>query len=695
MDAKQFTALLLALTTLQGAFAQTTTVPVTINPAPVITTTTTTSGSQTLSGGSLVITGSNLIVTGASAATNVYKQPQQFMKNGQLYPASLFWNASAPPSPPGTLNCVDCAPTDANYVGPYALNMSCPNPDNQYHPAWGGTCWACPGPVRIADLYSYKLSGDPTNGGSCFKRLNPWLYAPSKMTKGGVSSGVMSWDCAAGEFWQMYDNKGNWTWWGGACYSCPAGYGWNGRGPTSGSDCVKPDDYATPRLANFNGCPQPDSKAMGLAGMRTPDKPFLDIAAGWSQGATGGGCYACPAILEDGSIVVTERNLNTLIGKPTGNNGCNVKVSYKPLPFPEPGLMGIDGVRDLVTERFYFEVPQLVTAVLHAAAESNGIAADSAAARQFVKSKWDEIAANPAASVEFRSLVFGAIREAAFKQKPTDAEKIAVAAFSEYIRRRKLYVADVALNMYDTWKPVNDRLKASTRVGVQNMFYYGNVPFDFAKVAESALGFGGFTAFSLAAAAASTGNAIAIARTGEKIMTQFFAEPAYSQYGNVSTLIRSFTLGVYDGTPAQEEAAKQAAKTAYQVLKARIANGPTTNPSNVFTGNLLKNLTTLRGFATNVGPMLVMTAASFLIQCAIEQAIAIETARPKLLAAREAAAAPVNLAALLSDPANEDMVFMLWNKAMTGQAYGDPSMVQAAAAANKMELARGYAKPIK
>jgi hypothetical protein len=105
------------------------------------------------------------------------------------------------------------------------------------------------------------------------------------MTKGGVSSGVMSWDCASGEFWQMYDNRGNWTWWGGACYSCPAGYGWNGQGPTSGSDCVKLDDYAAPRLANFNGCPQPDAKSMGLTGSRTPDRPFLDVAAGWSSRA--------------------------------------------------------------------------------------------------------------------------------------------------------------------------------------------------------------------------------------------------------------------------------------------------------------------------------------------------------------------------------------------------------------------------
>jgi hypothetical protein len=40
------------------------------------------------------------------------------------------------------------------------------------------------------------------------------------------------------------------------------------------------------------------------------------------------------------------------------------------------------------------------------------------------------------------------------------------------------------------------------------------------------------------------------------------------------------------------------------------------------------------------------------------------------------------------------MLFLLWNNAMSGPAYADPAMVQAATEANKLELARGYAKPI-
>jgi hypothetical protein len=160
--------------------------------------------------------------------------------------------------------------------------------------------------------------------------------------------------------------------------------------------------------------------------------------------------------------------------------------------------------------------------MLHGIAEANGMVADSAAARQFVKAKWEEIVRNPAASVEFRSIVFGAIREAALKPAPTTSERIAAAAFSEYIRQRKMYQADIALNMYDTWKPVNDREMAARRTGLTNLFYLGNMPFDFERVVVGALGLGGFSIAALAAGASSAAYGSAIVRSQAQVVAQFF-----------------------------------------------------------------------------------------------------------------------------------------------------------------------------
>jgi hypothetical protein len=81
----------------------------------------------------LTITNSTITTTGSTPLLATYQQPQQFQTaDGRLYPASSIWAISRPPSPPGQLNCVNCAPTDTDYVGPYTLNMACPNSDHQY-----------------------------------------------------------------------------------------------------------------------------------------------------------------------------------------------------------------------------------------------------------------------------------------------------------------------------------------------------------------------------------------------------------------------------------------------------------------------------------------------------------------------------------------------------------------------------------
>lgn len=60
---------------------------------------------------------------------------------------------------------------------------------------------------------------------------------------------------------------------------------------------------------------------MTLAGTRLPGKPFLDIAGGWDEKVASGGCYACPAMDEEGNVLVTERNTSPIYGN---NKGCDI-----------------------------------------------------------------------------------------------------------------------------------------------------------------------------------------------------------------------------------------------------------------------------------------------------------------------------------------------------------------------------------
>ncbi len=173
-------------------------------------------------------------------------------------------------------------------------------------------------------------------------------------------------------------------------------------------------------------------------------------------------------------------------------------------------------------------------------------------------------------------------------------------------------------------------------------------------------------------------------------MAEFFARPEYSQYQNLQTLYRVQFTGTngYGVTDRSAQTAQQAWSALEKTWK---NNARAIRPANVFQGNLGRNLFQLRTLLS-IGPTLVMVATSILLSIAIESVIAQANARPKLLAAKTAAAQPVNLGAMVSDPAGDDMAFVFWTKAMEGPAYADPSLVTLASAANKLEAARGYAK---
>ena len=648
-----------------------------------------------VSSSSTVLRTADIMWPGSGAMTlggNVTVTGSVTVNTQMVTPQVPTWSAGSIPTTPGALKCVNCGTTDANYVGPYTFNPQCATPGDFYFPDWGGTCWRCPANyagVSGSGLNSWQVKGDVKKDGYCERQMQSPARVGSTMTRGGVNSGVMAWDCASGEFWQMYDNRGNWTWWGGSCYSCPSGFNWNAtQSPTSGSDCSKTTETAPVKMGGFNGCPAPDARSMNLSGLRLPDKPFLDIAGGWSQGVASGGCFACPSADTDGSIVITARNVNALIGRPTGNNGCNVLVSYQPAPFVEPGLNGLDGSKSFIFERGLLTVPKAVTAMLHATAENQGLAADSQAARDYVKTQWLQIAANPLASPLFRNFVYGSLQAAVFRDPATrtDGENKLIASFSEYIRLRRIYLAAMSLHMYDSWKAENDKQVAQNRSQLTTMFYYGTVPYDFNSAVQSALGTGGLTAASLAFGI----QAVQVASTTTRAMQA--AEDAWfvayrAKYAERARTMAELFQGAARGIDSH-------ISMIGEIDQARMNASYRLNPKSLFQGNLLKSLN-VRGAVVALGPALIITIASLMADMAIEQFMEITTARPKLLAAQTQAATPVDLAAMMRDAHRDDVAFILWQKAMEGAPGRDEELVRMATQANNQCCGDGLCQAVR
>ena len=118
---------------------------------------------------------------------------------------------------------------------------------------------------------------------------------------------------------------------------------------------------------------------MGLTGKRTPGQPFLDIAAGWKEGDSGGVCYACPVVDEHGNFLITTRNAEPLYDK-NRNQGCDIDVKWRPGHFQEPGLSGLNavmfdnkmiganGVEEFILEKGLLDPTEMTTTLYYLAA---------------------------------------------------------------------------------------------------------------------------------------------------------------------------------------------------------------------------------------------------------------------------------------------------------------------------------------
>ena len=90
---------------------------------------------------------------------------------------------------------------------------------------------------------------------------------------------------------------------------------------------------------------------------------------------------------------------------------------------------------------------------------------NSQQAKDWISSQWQAIASAPYRSDAFRALVYQNLIMAISlePEKRTPAQVKLISAFQEYIKQRRIYMAQMGLAMYDAWKAYDDKAKQSAK----------------------------------------------------------------------------------------------------------------------------------------------------------------------------------------------------------------------------------------
>ncbi|MCF3628656.1 hypothetical protein RJ527_14365 [Thalassospiraceae bacterium LMO-SO8] len=308
----------------------------------------------------------------------------------------------------------------------------------QFHDAWdGGACWQCPsGFVRTAHH---------VNSTSGCSRAIP--AASARATVRGIAK------CEAGT---ITDPRN-----GGECWKCPETYDRVLLNPITSPQACETTPGLVVSKAKFVSaltCPAGQHfdfikvdntffNNMKTAGITSPRaKPAPD----------GGTCWSCPA--EHTRTYAPVYNHDACQGPTT---------EWYAAPFGEPGLFRLPGADDVVLEILRDDRKKLDAAIremVRSCAENKD---DLDAARNCkqnpekeVAEAWAEIEETPGVSSILMNMVFGRIELAAANpsQVPSDARKVTaadkrlLASFADYVKNRRIYVAEEALKAFDAWR---------------------------------------------------------------------------------------------------------------------------------------------------------------------------------------------------------------------------------------------------
>ena len=571
-----------------------------------------------------------------------------------------LWDPSKIPSGGGSMLCsVDlrgshesCGFTKADWIGRHQVNTTCA--EGFYDPIWGGTCWNFPADDKKG---TWVRGTTPITADDAVWRAPKESFARADEMRLGLAGACKT---GEGEFWDAVTREGTI---GGGCWKCPADHPRRTNFRVDAKNaCASPlNETARAVFLSYNGCPKPVPAKMKLKGKRMPGKPFLDL---------GSGCYSCPNADEEGNILITERNANPIAGDAYDNNrGCTILFKWKPPAFPEPGMNGILGVKQVLFDYFLFENPDILTAYLTEMGKELGFQPGTPQSTQYVTQQWEQIAAAPYKSPALSSFVFEILEDAANAEVRSEGEERLVKSVEQYVMLRRTFIAEQALAMYDAWSRYDEKTREwrkQSRLETTG-FDFGTVPLDFHSAVGAAFGLG------------ATGAAVAGSVVGANEHAAGVAKAAIEAVKKVRTTGKTVR---WADTVKYAEAAKS--------FKEAISITPVTRARNVDV--VLKSI---RGFRMLTAAQLAIAGPAILIELvgvilesiAIDQFIAIQEARPKLLAAIEEAKQPVNLKDLFATENGKDEITYFWSKAMDNPSAPEDQQVIAKARA-ALELAR-------
>ena len=437
-----------------------------------------TSGTIVLSGQPIEITGQSIPITGSAPPTQ--QQGSLDPTSGNLVVGTAVTTQANTPlvvesylgAPPqkdlmsGSLVCpiIEAGPRlvkGCTFVGEPAVflgkapSSSCPS-GSFFDPQNGGECWSCPSgyirnasPVSSSDACWKAVSEDlkpatqvgstgcpggtfldPRNGGECWSCPSGYMRTLVPVTAGDACAKDLIWGpkssatfhkkagaCDGNSFFDPIN--------GGTCWTCPSGYRRTAYRVDDSKACAQtiPTQYASATLVS--GCTKYSSR--------------FGLGTAFRDPRNGGECWACPVQLK--------RSWSPVDTTKTGNGAACVVggdtegIVWQSPQYPEPGMYWfMEGLVDQA-----FKDARRVDAFIQARANGDP---------QKRKEIWQRMRSTPHDSPEFKALMFAALVTIA-NQDGNPKGWMAVNSFADYIRNRRIFVAQDATAMYNAWEDLN------------------------------------------------------------------------------------------------------------------------------------------------------------------------------------------------------------------------------------------------
>ncbi|MEQ9555471.1 MAG: hypothetical protein RIG67_06845 [Rhodospirillales bacterium] len=479
----------------------------------------------------------------------------------------------------------------------------------QFHDAWdGGACWQCPS--------GFVRNGNHVNGTNACSRL---IAAHStRATVRGIGK------CEPGS---IADPRN-----GGECWKCPTGYD-RTIDPVDGPlACETTPELVFSRAKFMRAVSCPAGQHFDFIGVTGKEVDAL-ITGGrapkTARETDSGTCWSCP-----------EGSKRTLAHVKDANACSGLPMQWYTAPYAEPGLFGIGGAAEVVLE--LARGGQAIEAVIEALAEESG-----APLAQVRKEVWEEIRSDPQSSPVLASIAYSALMAGitAMVEQPTSqdlvtpAQRKLIAGFAKYMSERRTYIARDALAAYDAWAEADRLTRALAAKQPQHLgalIDTGLAPPDFYEIIHAGVFVG------LATGAAASGLYTA-AVTNSLVAKKIFPFAA----GRMKTYERHLQnkLTEVAGNKVKEKLIKSGLDTMTKGFK-RMAS-------------LVKAI-------SSIGPQIIIMVAIEVVTQEIEKQIAIQDARPKLLAKVAQAQRPTNFAAMFDTPQGMDAMSGFWGLATSG-----------------------------